>query len=187
MGTSKNVASPDTPPWKFALAVLGRLDVPPDRQSREIWRSVEAERGSRTTDDFSHPVLAIACRLASESSSVPACLHTYDDHLAKYNKAGFAAEIGRRALARAVLSKQGASGFARELFAEATSYYVSRDLASFVGSKGRVGTTSAAIALKIRLKEVARTVVASAGKPVADPDGWATYVSGVVRKLRGAR
>lgn len=30
MGTSKNVASPDSPPWKFALAVLSRLDVIPD-------------------------------------------------------------------------------------------------------------------------------------------------------------
>jgi len=187
MGTSKNVASPDTPTWKFALAVLGRLDVAAERQNREIWRSVEADRGPRAIDDFSHPALAAACRLASGSSSVHAALHSYEQHLVDQNKSGFAVEIGRRALARAVASQQGAAGFARELFAEATSYYASRDLPGLVGGKGRVETTSAAISLKDDLKQITRAMVRSAGSPAADPDGWAAYVGNVVRKLTGAR
>ena len=36
MGTSKNVASPDTTPWKPALAVLGRKNVPPARQLQGV-------------------------------------------------------------------------------------------------------------------------------------------------------
>jgi hypothetical protein len=187
MGTSKNVASPDTPPWKFALAVLGRPAVPLELQNREIWRSVEAERGPRVIDDFSHPALAAACRLASGSSNVQTALHAYDEQLVVQNKSGFAVEIGRRALARAVLSNQGSEGFARELFAEATSYYASRDLPSFVGSKGRVETTSASIALKANLKEITRTIVESAGAPSLDPEGWTRFVSNVVRRLKGRR
>jgi hypothetical protein len=187
MGTSKNVASPDTPPWKMALAVLGRPDVPVPRQNREIWRSVQAERGPEAADDFSQPVLATACRLASESSDVQVSLHIYEEHLASQNKSGFAVEIAKRALARAVHSQQGAEGFARELFAEATSYYASRDLPSFVGSRGRVNTTSAAMALKASLKETTRTIVRSAGTPAVDPEGWATYVGGVFRRLRETR
>jgi hypothetical protein len=187
MGTSKNFASPDTPPWKFALAVLGRLDVPLERQNREIWRSVEAERGPRTANEFSHPALATACRLASNASNVQVSLNSYEKHLAEQGKSGFAVEIGRRALARAVFSKQGSEGFARELFAEATSYYASRDLPSFVGSSGRVKTTSAAIALKADLKEITRTIVQSAGPPAVDPEGWGKFVGTVVKRLRGPR
>jgi hypothetical protein len=187
MGTSKNVASPDSPPWKFALAVLGRLDVTPDRQNREIWRSVEAERGPRLVDDFSDPTLAVACRLANDAKDLHATLEAYDNHLSTDNKSGFAVEIARRALARAVASKQGGQGFACELFAEATAYYASRDLPSFVGSRGRIETPSAAIALKGSLKSVTRTIVRSAGPPVFDPDGWSGYVSKVVLGLRGSR
>lgn len=185
MGTSKNVASPDTPPWKMALAVLGRPDIPVPKQNREIWRSVYAERGPDATDEFSHPMLATACRLAAESSNVRVSLHNYEEHLATNNHSGFAVELAKRALARAVHSQQGADGFARELFAEATSYYASRDLPSFVGSRDRVATTSAAIALKSGLIEATRSIVRSAGSPALDPEGWAKYVGGVFRKLRG--
>jgi hypothetical protein len=187
MGTSKNVASPDTPAWKMALAVLGRPDIPVPRQNREIWRSVQAERGPEAADEFSQPALATACRLAAESSDVRMSLDNYDEHLASNSKSGFAVEIAKRALARAVHSRQGAEGFARELFAEATSYYASRDLPSFVGSKDRVNTTSAAIALKASLKETTREIVRSAGTPAFDPEGWTKYVGGVFRKLRGTR
>lgn len=187
MGTSKNVASPDTPPWKMALAVLGRPDVPVLKQNREIWRSVQAERGPEAADDFSQPVLATACRLAAESSDARISLHTFEEHAASQNKGGFAVEIAKRALVRAVHAQQGAEGFARELFAEATSYYASRDLPSFVGASDRVKTTSAAIALKSSLKETTRSIVRSAGAPAVDPNGWAKYVGGVFRKLRGTR
>jgi hypothetical protein len=187
MGTSKNVASPDTPPWKMALAVLGRPDIPVPSQNREIWRSVQAERGSEAADEFSQPALAAACRLAAESSDVRTSLHDYEEHLASSSKNGFAVEIAKRALARAVRSQQGAEGFARELFAEATSYYASRDLPSFVGGRDRVKTTSAAIALKSGLKDITRSIVSSAGTPPVDPEGWAKYVGGVFRRLQGTR
>ena len=163
------------------------MDVPDDRQNREIWRSAEAERGTRLVDDFSHPTLAAACRLAANTNDVRSALRAYDDHLSGENKSGFAVEIARRALARAVSSQQGGAGFARELFAEATSYYVSRDLPSFVGARGRVETPSAAFALKTNLKEITRTVVQSAGQPSFDPEGWSTYVQKVVQGLRGPR
>jgi hypothetical protein len=171
----------------MALAALGRPEVPAPNQNLEIWRSVQAERGPEVADEFSQPALATACRLAKESSEVRASLHAYENHLANQGKSGFAVEIAKRALARAVYSKQGADGFARELFAEATSYYASRDLPSFTGSRGRVNTTTDAIALKSRLKEATRSIVRSAGTPAIDPEGWAKYVAGVFRRLRGAR
>lgn len=184
MGTSKNFASPDTPPWRPALAVLGRLDVPVERQTREIWRSASAERGHRLLDEFSSDALAAACGLAAKTTDVHAASRDYDAYLSTNQKAGFAVEIGKRALVRAVASKLGSQGFANELFAEATAYYASRDLPSFVGAFGRIKTPSQSIQLKSQLKAVTRTVVAASGAADPDPMGWASYVQTVISKLR---
>ena len=99
MGTSKNVSSPDTTPWKPALAVLGRNNVPPARQLQEVWRSAPFDRGPRLFDDFAAPTLAIACGLAQRRSSVGTLLNEYENLLQHDKKIGLAAEIGRRALA----------------------------------------------------------------------------------------
>ena len=185
MGTSKNVASPNSPPWSPALAVLGRNGVPTSRQVQEIWRSALADRGPRLLDDFAAPALAAACRMAQGGVNVHHALREYESLLAREKKSGLAVEIGRRALARAVSSKQGSQGFAAELFAEAASYYASRDLPSFVGAEGRVPTTSAAIALKTGIKETSRRIAQEAGKPATDAVGWASYVKRVLSDLRG--
>lgn len=184
MGTSKNVRSPDTPPWKPALAILGRPDVPIERQTKEIWRSASAERGHRLYDDFSSPALAFACGLAAKSTDVHSAWRTYDSYLAENQRAGFACEMGKRALARAIGTKQGSQGFANELFAEATAYYASRDLPSFIGAAGRIKTPSQGIQLKADLKAATRSLVATSGTVNTDPDGWGKYVNAVISKLR---
>jgi hypothetical protein len=185
VGTSKNVPSPDTPPWKPLLAILGRTDVPPERQAQEIWRSAYAERGGRLADEFASPTVAAACRLASTSNDVRAASAEFSGHLAAAGRAGFANEIAKRALLRAVSTNQGVAGFAQELFAEATSYYVSRDLPSFIGARGRIESVSRGMEFKTQLKAIVRTRVASAGQPSPDRDGWANYAATVIRALRG--
>jgi hypothetical protein len=123
--------------------------------------------------------------MAETSSNVSDALREYQGLLAREKRSGLAAEIGRRALARAVSSKQGSQGFAEELFAEAACYYASRDLPSFVGARGRVATTSGAIELKAKIKETSKRITKSVGKPATDSDGWATYVKRVLSDLGG--
>jgi hypothetical protein len=125
--------------------------------------------------------------LAQRSEGVLEVLSEYDAALAHDRRSGLAAEIGRRALARAVSSRQGSLGFATELFSEATSYYVSRDLPSFVGARGRVETVSAAIELKSQIKRVTTEIVRSVGSPATDAHGWLTYVEKVLTSLQGRR
>jgi hypothetical protein len=187
MGTSKNVASPDTAPWKPALAVLGKTGVAVPRQLLEIWRSASADRGHRLLDDFATPTLAQACKLASTAPNVERALTQYDNLLGENKARGLGVEVGRRALLRAVSQKLGSQGFAAELFAEATSYYVSRDLPSFVGGRGRVETMSAAMSLKSQIGLATRAIVENYGAPATDNQGWVRYVSGVLRGLQGGR
>jgi hypothetical protein len=187
MGTSKNFPSPDTPPWKPALAILGRLGIPVERQAQEIWRSASAERGGRLVDEFAAPALATACALAASSRSPLAAVRAYEGYLARHQAVGFATELARRALARAVAANQGSQGFAAELFAEATSYYASRDLPSFVGARGRIKRPVDAITLKAKLKARARDVVRSTGAVSSQPELWARYASSAIGALRESR
>jgi hypothetical protein len=186
MGTSKNVRSPDTPPWKAALAVLGHLSVPPARQAQEVWRSASAERGVRLTEDLGSPALAAACRIAESTTEPRVAAANFEQFLSSARAGGIGAEIGKRALLRAVSAKRGSQGFASELFAEATAYYVSRDLPSFVAARGRVASTSAAITLKEGIRNSARDVVGGLGVPATDALGWSKFVSRAVRALQGA-
>jgi hypothetical protein len=187
MGTSKNVRSPDIPPWKPFLAVVGRPDIPIERQARELWRAAYADRGPRLEDDFSQNTLAIACGLAATSRDVQAALRDYDAANQRERRAGLGVEIGRRALARAIARRTGVAGFAVDFFADACSYYASRDIPSFVGAAGRVQNTSSAIELKNAIAEVTREQVAKIGVPRADAEGWASFVKSALTTLRGAR
>ena len=187
MGTSKNVRSPDIPPWKPFLAVVGRPDIPVERQARELWRAAYADRGPRLEDDFSQRTLAVACELAATSRNLQAALREYDAANQREHRAGLGVEIGRRALVRAIARGTGAAGFAADFFADASSYYASRDLPSFIGAAGRAQNTSSAIELKNEITRVTREQVSKIGMPRTDPEGWASFVKSALMALRGAR
>jgi hypothetical protein len=175
MGTSTSHPSPDTPSWRIVRQVLGREQAPVERQSEEIWKAVIAERSGRLQEELASPVFAAASSIAAASPSALEAARAFNQVAAEQRATGLALEMGRRALMRAVTAGGGAEGFGGELFAEAVSYYVSRDISSFVGAAGRVGTTTEAIALKDGLRAIARGV--AGGVPLrTDHDGWSAFV-----------
>lgn len=184
MGTSRNDPSPKTPPWKIALAVLGTPEFPPIRQSAEIWKAVAADRGERLARDFSNDSLAEACRWVAEGLSVEESLSRFDKSTLYESDAGLAVDMGRRALVRCAAEGGDAASFVGELFAEAVSYYASRDLPSYVGAEGRVSTTSDVIQLKESLRETTRKQVRSLGQPRLGPGEWREYITMVLRVLQ---
>ena len=185
MGTSRNDRSPMTPPWKMALAVVGTSDVPASRQGTEIWRAVAAERGEKLLRDFSNQSLAEACRWMSQPLSVQEALTRFQQATKYESNAGLAIDMGRRALARCAAEKGDATSFVGELFAEAVSYYVSRDLPSYVGARGRIADASEAIRLKHALREATKQQVKSLGQPKLGPREWRGYISTVLKTLQG--
>lgn len=187
MGTSKNERSPNTPPWKPALAVIGRSDVSAERQLAEIWRSAYSERGERLLDDLSDPALVEACRLVTERVPVHEALNRFDENNERENRAGLAIELGRRALARCAVTGAGPTEFVQELFGEATSYYASRDLPSFVAAKDRINTNSEAIALKQALRTAAKQTVEMFGEPPLDRADWSVHIARLLKALQGRK
>lgn len=184
MGTSRNDRSPMTPPWKMALAVVGTPDVPAFRQGTEIWRAVAADRGEKLLRDFSNRSLAEASRWMSQRLSVQEALARFHQATMYESNAGLAIDMGRRALVRCAAEKGDATSFVGELFAEAISYYVSRDLPSYVGAKGRIPSASEAIRLKEALRETTKQQVKSAGEPKLGPREWRGYISTVLKTLQ---
>lgn len=185
MGTSRNDRSPSNPAWKPALAVLGRPDIKPERQLQEIWRSAYGERGERLIGEFAHPSLPEACRLlTTKTVQMQEALTRFEDVSSREVGTSFAVELGKRALARCIAASATPTRFVQELFAEATSYYASRDLPSYVGAKGRVETVAQSIALKDALKNIAMTVAGTVGEPRLDTAGWTRHVAQVITTLR---
>lgn len=184
MGTSTNQRSPNTPNWRLALAAIGSQMVPTDRQSEEIWKAVSAERGDHLYREIGSELLALAASIAREAKSPAEAVSTFNRSIIESHAAGLTLDLGRRALARAVASGTGPGGFASELFSEITSYYVARDLPSFVGAAGRVATTTECIKLKDDLRYIARRAAQESGPVKSDVRGWRTYVRSVLTALQ---
>lgn len=191
MGTSVNQRSPSTPSWLPLRGVLGNPRAPVELQSREIWRAASVDRNGNLTKDLTHPVVAIAATIARQVTSPAQAARKFDLVLTEASAKGLVFDIARRALIRAVASNNGVAGFAKEMFSETASYYVSRDLPSYIGSQERVGTSSEAIALKNRLRTIAAGVagqvasdIVSKGRQLSEQATWKSFVTSVMDKLR---
>ena len=183
MGTSVNQASPNSPPWRPARAVLGNPAFAAKHQSAELWRAALGDRGNALLSaDLGHPAIATACRIAGKAESPVVAIRAWDEHLAHTRAAGLTLDLARRALIRATLARRGATGFAGEVFAEMVSYYASRDLPSFVGARFRLTTPTQAVRLKDDLRAIARQA-SHVKAPAAAPGKWRTYVKAVVKAL----
>ena len=187
MGTSSNQSSPNTPNWQPAQAILGDPNWSVERQSEELWRSALMDRDGRLAEELVDPLLASACEIAEERIPPVSAVQSFNDTLCEQYAAGLTLDMAKRALARASASGSGSVGFAEELFAEATSYYASRDLPSFVGAAGRIQTSTDSIDLKENLRNIAREAARTAGPPATDTAGWQNYISRVIASLRGER
>lgn len=189
MGTSTSQPSPDTRNWRLARSVLGSQTASPERQSAEIWRAAVSDRGERLLNALASPLLAKAAQIAQAGLDPAKAIDAFDHLLQRAHAAGLSLEVGRVALGRATAVSSGSTGFAGELFAETASYYVSRDLPGYIGAEGRVTSSGEAIALKNRIRTIAReTATTIPGGVPQDETAWRGYVGQVLEKLqRGTR
>lgn len=187
MGTSTNQSSPNTPPWQLAQIALGNLNWEIERQSVELWQSALTDRDGRLIEELTDPLLASACEIAEERNQPDLAVQSFENILIQQDAAGLIFDIAKRALARASATKAGSNGFAKELFAEAISYYASRDLPSLLGVPGRIQTTTDSINLKENLRNIAREAASTTAPIATDREGWQSYISEVIVSLRGER
>ena len=168
----------------MALAILGTQEVSPDRQCMEIWRAVAADRGEKMLRDFSNHALAEACQVAASRLSPQDAVNRFNEVTKYVSDAGLVIDMGRRAIARCAAEHGDAKRFMSELLAEATSYYASRDLPSYVAAPGRIAASTDSIRLKEALRETTKHQVESVGEPRLAPRQWSRYIEEVLNVLR---
>ena len=197
MGTSTNQRSPaNIPSWRIAQRVLGASEVPIERQTLEVWNAATADRAGRLATELCSASIVDAVRIAATSAQPTNAVNQYDDILNQRQDSGVVYDVARRALLRAVSRKEGAEGFAKELFVEAANYYVSRDMPSVVAAKGRVATMTEAIAIKQRVRDQTKDAVTPIAAQFSNElkkrgsistQSWTRAVAAALSALRGRR
>lgn len=197
MGTSTNQRSPSrVPSWKIVQTILGTPHIESAMQAKEVWRAAIGDRHSALERELTQPAILEAAVIAATAPRAVLAAERFDDVLDARQSSGVVFDIARLALLKAVNAGQGASGFARELFAETVNYYVSRDLPSVTGSEGRVPSTSAAIALKNEIQEFTRSVISrgsdqigreATSKRKLSRDEWRHFVKIALTSLKKGR
>jgi hypothetical protein len=161
-----------------------------------LWRAATAEKDGRFVTELASEPIARAVVLASQAEDAVGAANQFNDALDERQASGIVFDLARRALLKSVVSREGASGFAQELFVEAANYYASRDLPSFVAARGRVATTSDSVSLKDQIRELTRRAVAPIANDVArairdrkslDRKAWGDFVRLALDELRKRR
>lgn len=187
MGTSTNQPSPARDPsWIALRKILANEHFAVSRQSQELWRAASADESVQLGRSLASPIFAEAASIAGTSSSVADALQSFRNTLATAQSASLLAEIGARALVRAIRGGTGTKGFAAELFAETASYYVSRDLPSLVAAPNRAVSISAAVSVKQSILDTARKAASdNAGTAPLEGRAWKKFVMATLSSLRG--
>lgn len=167
-------------------SVLGRTSVSTRRQHLELWRAVITEQGETLARQLSSPVVAQACGLAATSRSPQEATAALSALLAR-EITPFAFDLAARALRRACAARGGARGFAKELFAEATTYFASAHLSSAIGGRDMIADPAQMVRLGEELQKVTRDMVAEFGDPHYQGNQWPFYVGKVLDALAGVR
>lgn len=188
MGTSVNQRSSTRGAWAAQHVVLGATNVSMERQAIEVWRAAFGDRDQSLTDELCSPEILNGARIADSAVSSIAASARFDEVLDEMDSGSLAVEFARRSLVRATSSEGGAISFGADLFAETASYLVSRDLPSYVGSQGRITSSSEAIELKRAIRELSRTAATTvantfSGEQLTTEEGWRAFVSATAKAL----
>lgn len=165
--------------------MLGHEEYDTGRQFKQIWRAALAERASELQEQFGTSSLLEAAKIVDSVESPSEALEEFHQRINESREASLSLDMGSRALARVVAKGGSAKDFVGELFAEATSYYASRDLPSVIGIPGRIESASQSIELKRRLRDSVVSVVSEGRDPPTEKSEWTQYISDVITSLAG--
>ena len=149
MGTSVSQRSPNTPGWRVVSACYTTNAVPVDRTAVEIWRAATKQDQS-LLQQLGSETVETCINAANQRVNAESAARTIQDlSLSKQNTV-----IGEFAKRTLILKTNGG---AQEdtpiaaLFRQLTDYYVSRDIAGYIGANFRCKTLSELRAFKQQL------------------------------------
>lgn len=161
-----------------------------ERVAREIWRAAITQPVGNLALDLGAPIIGQCFAIALNAASRDDAVHTANREIALSGQASLAADIAQRAVARSFHNGEDrALAFVQALFAEASSYLVSRDFPGYVGISERARNVSEAITFKNQVQEQVAAIVRTVPRPehLAEltSNTWQDYVGNVVNQLTG--
>lgn len=185
MGTSVNQASPRTLNWNAAQAGYRDASIPIARVASEVWRAALNQESGNIAQLIAQPIVAHLGDLAARAQSAADISKSAAFAIVQSKQSSLATDIARRAAVQCISASDRFATYTEQLFAEATTYLVSRDLPGFVGN-GRAKTVADSLELKAALAKHVVGLAREVDRPAsADERAWAKYVNTVVQHLRG--
>ncbi len=192
MGTSVSQRSPRSGRtgvnWS-AVSVAYRSDnIPIERVVKEVWRAAQSDAESSWANLLQASAV-LGCRdISIESGSAQEAMSAAVQMIARDGSSSIAADIAKRAIVQSFGSESREIGFAESLFAEATNYLVSRDLAGLVGTSDRTGSVTSASEFKRQIVQSVRdqvnTLVQGGVAPARqDMAAWRGFVRETIESL----
>jgi hypothetical protein len=185
VGTSVNQRSPRTLGWQAVHATYRNHEIPIARVTSEVWRAATNQERGDLARLLSAPIVAKLGQLAARAHSRLDLSRAAATEIVRTKSSSLASEIARRAAIQCMSSRDRISAYNQRLFAEATSYLVSRDLPGFVGH-GRVRTVTESLEFKSAVASHVARLVSEIGQPKSlAPKGWEKHVQHVITALQG--
>ncbi len=157
MGTSVSQRSPNTPGWRVVSACYSSDTVPVDRAIVEIWRAA-AKQDQSLLQQLGSSTVETCVNAANRRVDAELAARTVHE-LSASKQNTVIGEFAKRMLA--LKSNGGAQGDTptAALFRQLTDYYVSRNIAGYVGGNFRCKTLSELRAFKQELGDAAAAKV----------------------------
>jgi hypothetical protein len=186
MGTSVNQASPKTTNWQLAQNAYDDASLSISWALREVWRAAGNQPdGGDLAAQLAMPIIGEFAAFAGRTTSPAEASREISRFVSDNKVASLAADIARRAAMQSAGKENAQAVFRERLFAEATSYLVSRDIPGHVSPTGRLQTISDVRAFKAQMMDAAMTAVRNAPQPTSSQgDEWSRYVTFVVGNMR---
>ncbi len=186
MGTSTSHPSPSTLGWRAAKSGYVSEGIPTDRILAEVWRASRSQ--PNPIGKYLTSPLVFRCQQAvRESESALQALQTVTRLLSDSKENSIVTELAKRAVAPAFSSERPVQAWREHLFAQVTSYLVSRDLPGFVGDAFRNKTLTDHLHFKDTLTQRTRQVVGAILADPASPRKWRQYVRRALALLAETR
>lgn len=186
MGTSVNQRSPANDNWLLVQDIYQDATIPVEQAIRILWRAASNQNEANLANQLARPEIGTLADFAA--SGTPAEVSRNVTNYISHNKvASLAGDIAKRAAMQCAGKENARELFSQRLFAEATSYLVSRDLPGYVGRGGRFPTAADAQRFTRSMMETTSSVVRQALGAGREASGWESFAASVVGTLRRRR
>lgn len=182
MGTSVSQHSPRTLGWQTVATGYDDPKIPVDRVVQEIWRAAKQTLQAQLLSNLGSPLVFELAGLVANSEG-PAQAYTASvAAISKSKQASLFTEIAKRAVMQSTVGEDRVAAFSANLFAEATDYFVSRDISGHLGS-ARLEALDSVINLKAQIRSRVREIVGVEETTTSNRGEWLSFVNQCINKL----